>query len=108
MYYTYMLRCTDNTIYTGITTDVKRRMTEHFTQNEKCAKYTKRHKPKKLEAVWSSQNRKEASKLEYYLKHLSKHEKEDLIKNNINLNILADKIDVNEYRKIGIRRMFYG
>lgn len=54
MYYTYMIRCMDNTIYTGITTDLKRRMEEHFTQNEKCAKYTKRHKAKKLEAVWSS------------------------------------------------------
>ena len=44
MYYTYMLRCTDDSIYTGITTDLKRRMDEHFTQGEKCAKYTKRHK----------------------------------------------------------------
>ena len=68
MYYTYMLRCTDDSIYTGITTDLKRRMDEHFTQGEKCAKYTKRHKAKKLEAAWSSEDRKLASKLEYYIK----------------------------------------
>ena len=42
MYYTYMLRCTDNSIYTGITTNIERRMEEHFKQNEKCAKYTKK------------------------------------------------------------------
>lgn len=40
MYYVYMLRCIDNTIYTGITVDVDRRMKEHFSKNEKCAKYT--------------------------------------------------------------------
>ena len=46
-YYTYILRCTDNTLYTGITTYLERRMEEHFSQNEKCAKYTKRHKIEK-------------------------------------------------------------
>lgn len=78
MYYTYMLRCTDDSIYTGITTDLKRRMDEHFTQGEKCAKYTKRHKAKKLEAAWSSEDRKLASKLEYYIKHLPKVKKKIL------------------------------
>ena len=78
-----MLRCTDDSIYTGITTDLERRMDEHFTQGEKCAKYTKRHEAKKLEAAWSSEDRKLASKLEYYIKHLPKSEKEDIIKTRI-------------------------
>ena len=34
MYYTYMLRCENNSIYTGITTDVKRRMEEHFSKDK--------------------------------------------------------------------------
>ena len=34
MYYTYMLRCKDNSIYTGITTDIERRMREHFSKDE--------------------------------------------------------------------------
>ena len=46
MYYVYMLRCIDNTIYTGITVDVDRRMKEHFSKNEKCAKYTFTHSAK--------------------------------------------------------------
>lgn len=46
MYYTYMLRCEDNTIYTGITTDISRRMEEHFCKDKKCAKYTKTHQAK--------------------------------------------------------------
>lgn len=32
MYYVYMLRCKDNSIYTGITTDINRRMEEHFSK----------------------------------------------------------------------------
>ena len=40
MYYTYMLRCKDNSIYTGITTNLERRMEEHLQKTDKCAKYT--------------------------------------------------------------------
>ncbi len=43
MYYTYMIRCKDNSIYTGITTN-RKRMQEHFTKDEKCAKYTKTYR----------------------------------------------------------------
>ena len=98
-YYTYILRCTDNTLYTGITTDLQRRMEEHFSQNEKCAKYTKRHKVQSLEAVWTSSDRKLASKLEYYIKQLSKQNKEAIIKNNENMKLLDKKIDISEYSR---------
>lgn len=100
MYYTYMLRCTDDSIYTGITTDLERRMDEHFNQGEKCAKYTKRHKAKKLEAVWSSEDRKLASKLEYQIKHLVKSEKEAIIKDAEKINVLSAKLDVKEYTRV--------
>ena len=80
MYYTYMLRCKDNSIYTGITTDVERRMKEHFNKDEKCAKYTFVHTAIKLEAVWESEDRILASKLEYNIKKLAKQQKEKLIK----------------------------
>ena len=63
MYYTYVIRCEDNSLYTGITTDLERRMKEHFEKNEKCAKYTFRHNAKKLEMVWTSNDRKLASTL---------------------------------------------
>ena len=39
MYYIYMLRCKDDSIYTGITTDLDRRMKEHFGAGEKSAKF---------------------------------------------------------------------
>ena len=58
----------DNSIYTGITTDIERRMQEHFSKDKKCAKYTSRHTAKKLECVWRTENRVLASKLEYHIK----------------------------------------
>lgn len=102
MYYTYMLRCTDNSIYTGITTDLTRRMNEHFSKLEKGAKYTHSHTAFKLEIAWESENKSLASKLEYNIKHLSKLNKESLIKNK-DLNLyLGTKINANDYRAIKI------
>ena len=99
MYYIYMLRCKDNTIYTGITVDIKRRMEEHFSKNEKCAKYTYTHNAKKLEAVWKTENKSLASKLEYAIKKLTKAKKEELIRNKKIEDIFSDneKIDITKY-----------
>ncbi len=102
MYYTYMLRCEDNSIYTGITSDLERRMEEHFSRDKKCAKYTATHQAKKLEAVWESENRILASKLEYHIKkNLTKKEKEELIKNNDLLEkFLKERIEVEMYKSV--------
>ena len=98
MYYTYMIRCKDNSIYTGITTNLEKRMQQHFSKDEKCAKYTKRNTAIRLERAWKSENRVYASKLEYWIKHLNKIQKEELIKNPNNLKIfLSEKIEVNQY-----------
>ena len=69
MYYTYMVRCADNSIYTGITTNLERRMDEHFNKLEACAKYTQSHTAVKLEIAWESENKSLTSKLEYHIKH---------------------------------------
>lgn len=82
MYYVYILRCSGNTLYTGIAADIGRRMAEHFGQTEKCAKYTKSHRAEKLEAYWETENRSLASKLEYRIKQLTKQQKLRLIENN--------------------------
>ena len=101
MYYTYMIRCEDNSLYTGITTDLERRLSEHQSKSEKCAKYTLNHTAIKFEAAWESSTRSAASKLEYNLKKLGKAQKESLIKNVSNLSIfLEDKINCEEYKRI--------
>ena len=100
MYYIYMLRCKDNSIYTGITTDLQRRIEEHITKGKKCAKDTMRHTPVKLEQAWQTETRVNASKLEYRIKHLNKEQKEEIIHNPKMLKILENKIDVNEYKNV--------
>ena len=103
MYYTYMLRCENDSIYTGITTDVKRRMEEHFSQCNKCAKYTLSHKAKRLEGVWESENKILASKLEYRIKALTKKQKEELIRKNNLEELLSNKLDTSQYKKCDIK-----
>lgn len=101
MYYTYMIRCKDNSIYTGITTDLERRINEHINKDKKCAKYTYFHIAIKLEAAWISEDRKTASKLEYRIKHLNKNQKEELIKDDRKLKeFLSDSLDVTLYKNI--------
>lgn len=98
MYYTYMLRCADNSIYTGITTDLTRRMNEHFNKLDTCAKYTHSHTAIKLEVAWESENKSLASRLEYHIKHLPKTAKEKIIVcKDLNL-YLGTKINVTDYK----------
>ena len=98
MYYTYIIRCEDNTLYTGITNDLKRRMSEHFNKTLKCAKYTMSHTAKKFEIAFESENKSEASKLEFHIKRLKKSEKEELIKNKDLEKYFNYKFDTNCYK----------
>lgn len=101
MYYTYILRCKDNSLYTGITTDIERRLKEHKEKGEKTAKYTLRHEAVKMEIAWESENRVLASKLEFNIKKLTKKQKEELIKNPKLLSeFFEDKIQSELYLKV--------
>lgn len=99
MYYIYMLRCEDNSLYTGITTDVEHRMKEHFSKVN-GAKYTYSHTAKKLECVWQTENRVLASKLEYHIKKLVKVKKEELIVKNNLKDLLQERIDCDQYKRV--------
>lgn len=82
MYFIYIIRCENGSLYTGITNNPQRRLSEHFTQSEKCAKFTRSHKAETLEALWSTENRSLASKLEWSIKQLSRQQKLMLIADN--------------------------
>lgn len=77
MYYVYMLLCADDTIYTGIATDVDRRMKEH--QSGKGARYTRARGVKRLLRVERKRNRSTASKREAAIKRLTREQKLALI-----------------------------
>ena len=72
-WYVYILQCADGTLYTGITTDVDRRLNEH--NSGKGAKYTRTRLPVMIVAVSEAGSRSEASKEEYRIKQLTKKEK---------------------------------
>ena len=99
-YYIYMLRCEDNSLYTGITNNLKKRLKEHFNKEKKCAKYTRSHQARTIEAVWETENKRFALKLEFHIKRLTKDKKEKLIKKENLKKFLDDKIDCDLYKKI--------
>ncbi len=78
-WFVYILKCSDDTLYTGITTDLERRIDEH-NNSPKGAKYTRVRKP--VELIYSEMvdNKSLASKREYEIKKLSREQKLELIK----------------------------
>lgn len=78
VYFVYILKCSDDTLYTGITTDLKRRLEEH-NNSVKGAKYTKLRRPVSLMYSEESEDRSSASKREYAIKKLSRLKKLELI-----------------------------
>ena len=99
-YYIYILRCMDESLYTGIAKNVERRFEEHKSKGKKCAKYTRTHDAKKIEAIWKTDNKKNASKMEFHIKRLNKDQKEEIIKKGNIEKFLKDKIDCDLYEKI--------
>ena len=78
IWYLYVVRCGDGTLYTGITTDLKRRLNEHNTNN-KGAKYTKTRRPISLVYYELYQSRSNAQKAEHKFKKLTRKQKEKKI-----------------------------
>ena len=76
-WYLYILRCADGTLYTGITTDVEKRLETH--RSGKGAKYTRGRQPLELVYRESCENHSAALKREWEVKKLSRQEKELLI-----------------------------
>ena len=77
-YFVYILRCSDDTLYTGITTELQRRVDEH-NHSDKGAKYTKIRRPVTLVYSEVYEDRSSASKREYAIKKLSRNQKMELI-----------------------------
>ena len=76
-YVVYLLECADGTFYTGVTTDMARRLTEH-NEGVRGAKYTKARRPVTVVYQEAASSRSEAQKREYVLRHLSRVEKQRL------------------------------
>jgi putative endonuclease len=76
-WFVYIVECADDTLYTGITNDLTRRIDMH--NNGTGAKYTKARTPVKLLYSEDAPSRSEASKREYTIKKLSRSDKLNLL-----------------------------
>jgi putative endonuclease len=79
-YYVYVLRCRDDTFYTGYTTDVERRVREHDAGDG--AKYTRGRTPVELVHVESFDSQSAAMSREYEIKQFSKMKKQRLVESS--------------------------
>ncbi len=77
MCYVYIVECKDGTLYTGWTSDIKKRLAEH--NQGKGAKYTRARYPVVLKYLEKLKSKQEACKREYTIKQLSRVEKLELI-----------------------------
>lgn len=75
--YTYIVKCSDETLYTGWTNNLKKRLEEH--NSGKGAKYTKNRRPVELVYFEEYDTKQEAMKREYAIKQLSRQKKLALI-----------------------------
>ena len=80
MWYLYILRCGDGTLYTGITTDVERRLEAH--RSGKGAKYTRGRGPLELVYIEKCGDHSDALRRELEIKALPREEKLKLIEKN--------------------------
>ena len=102
MYYLYILKCADDTLYTGITTDLERRVNEHNTSNL-GARYTSSRRPVRLVYSKKFKDRSSASKEEARIKKLKRSDKikiiNDLAKRTVaRYNLPKSKLELIKLR----------
>lgn len=79
MFFVYILRCGDNSLYTGWTTDIERRLRQH--NKGTASKYTRSRLPATLVYYEELSSKIEAQKREFEIKQFSKSKKERLLEN---------------------------
>lgn len=92
-YWVYLARCGNNTIYTGATTDLIRRVREHNNGSSGGigAKYTASHRPVSLVEAWEVGTWSDALRLEHAIKKCARTEKDQLIKQPERIYRLAER-----------------
>lgn len=78
----YIVECVDGSYYTGVTTDVARRVEEH-NDSPRGARYTRARRPVRLAASWPVEDRAEACRAEAAIKQLSRPQKDALVRGEV-------------------------
>ena len=79
VWYVYLLSCVDDSLYCGVTTDVKRRIAEHNGDRPGGARYTRARRPVQLAWVETCNNRSEATRREAVIKNMDRAAKKALV-----------------------------
>ena len=82
-WFLYVVRCGDGSLYTGITTDVSRRLAEHASGGPKAAKYLRSRGPLTLAFSMQVEDKSAALSLELKFKSLSRSRKDEVIAGNL-------------------------
>lgn len=85
MWYLYLVRCNDGSLYTGISTDVARRIEAH--RSNRGARRLRGRGPLELVYAYPLGDRSEAQRVEYRVKRLSRHDKERLVRGEFSLPV---------------------
>ena len=80
-WYVYIVRCRDNSLYTGVTRDLQQRISEH-NEGKRGARYTRSRRPVELVYQETAPNRSAAQQREYQIKQLSAVQKRTLIRSS--------------------------
>ena len=80
----YMVRCSDGTLYTGITNDLEKRIRAH-NSGKAGARYTKSRRPVTLAYSEKAGSKSEAASLEYHIKKMARAKKKQLVKGQLKI-----------------------
>jgi len=94
----YMLRCKGDRLYTGVTNNLARRVSEHRSAYA-GAKFTRAFPPETIAAAWETDSRSAALKLESRIKKLTRVKKDRLIETN-DFSVLPERTENESYRRI--------
>lgn len=100
MNYVYILRCSDDTLYCGWTTDLQARLAAH--NGGRGAKYTRSRRPVELVYFEEYADRRDAMSREWHLKRMRRAEKERLV----NANMKIEYRDTHEFTSAELERLF--
>lgn len=102
MAYLYILECEGDTLYTGITTDIEKRLRDHRERRPACAKYTRSHPMKGLAALWEIDTYDHARKGEYAVKRLPRKKKDQLVAHPELLTELCPNLVGTEFKPLSV------
>ncbi len=92
----YILRCGNGALYTGVTTDVQRRVAEHQDNGRRAARFTRAFAPVELVYSCCTGSKSLAYRVEYRIKRLSREKKDALVSGQLTRASLLNFLSIGE------------